>query len=37
MEPLSEKKRIEHPVLVLIILMLLLIPILILFGGRPYT
>jgi hypothetical protein len=37
MEKNPEKKKSEHPVGVLIIFILLLIPILILFGGKPYT
>ncbi len=37
MEKNPEKKRSEHPVVVLIISTLLLIPVLILFGGKPYT
>jgi len=37
MEKKHENKRSEHPVVILIIFVLLLIPILILFGGKPYT
>ena len=32
-----ENKTNEHPVIVLIIFILLLVPILILLGNRPYT
>jgi hypothetical protein len=32
-----EKKRSEHPIVILIIFTLLLIPILIVFGGKSYT
>jgi hypothetical protein len=37
MEKKTEKMKSEHPVIILIIFFLLLIPILILFGGKPYT
>jgi hypothetical protein len=37
MERKPEKKKSEHPVIVLAIFILLLIPILILFGGKPYS
>ena len=37
MEKSPEKKKSEHPVVVLIIFTLLLIPILIVFGGKSYT
>lgn len=30
-------KKSEHPLVVLVIFILFLIPILILFGGKPYT
>ena len=32
-----DRKKNEHPIVVLIIFTLLLIPILIMFGGKPYT
>jgi len=37
MEKNPAQKRKEHPIVVLIIFILLLIPILILFGGKSYT
>jgi hypothetical protein len=37
MEKNPEIKKSEHPLVVLVIFVLLLIPILILFGGKPYS
>jgi len=37
MEKKPVNKKSEHPIVVLIIFVLLLIPLLILFGGKPYT
>jgi hypothetical protein len=37
MEKKTANKKSEHPIVVLIIFVLLLIPILILFGGKPST
>lgn len=37
MEKNHEKKKSEHPIVILIIFTLLLIPILIVFGGKSYT
>jgi hypothetical protein len=37
MEKEPEKKKYEHPLIVLTIFFLLLIPILLIFGGKPYS
>jgi hypothetical protein len=37
MEKEPERKKNEHPLIVLAIFFLLLIPILVLFGGKPYS